>query len=288
MLDILRLPWPFSSRAVRSTLLELLRIEYDPPREPTDLYPGGAKSLCTISIDFDHITKSPNSTDEHWFPLAREDRLTQNRIGTRALIDLCERYDIPMMWAIAGSTAEADFVSYESILKSSIHHEVGVHTYAHIDVSSSSEEELLSDLQKCLAILNLKMKPTTFVFPWNRMGNFDLLEEMGFKAFRSQRRAIRTPLKKDRMWDFSPVYYVDTNSISSAKLICKYIDLCVSSHSVFHLWSHPWSIVQGDSARAMSENLLAPVFQHIKELRDSGKLSVLTMGAIAGFLESRN
>ena len=285
VLDLLSLPWPFSSRPVRSGLLALLRIEYNPPMF-TD-YPNGGKAICTISIDYDHLTKSPESTQARWLPLARTDRLEQNAVGTKTLIDLCEKYEVPMTWAVTGCTAEQDPGSYELVEHASVRHEIGVHTYSHLDVSSASREELLADIQRCLQVLQLRTKPRSFVFPWNRAGHFDILKELGFNAFRSQKRSIRAPLSRDGMWDFSPVYYLDTLSIRSSKIICKYVDLCISCGAVFHMWSHPWSIVSGDSAEAMSREVLTPLFRHLNKRKESGEIAIMTMGEISNYLEKR-
>ncbi|HKW05664.1 MAG TPA: polysaccharide deacetylase family protein, partial [Nitrososphaerales archaeon] len=217
--DTMMWPWPFSSSFSRKSILNLMKLGYEHTSNRQPKFPNGASAACTISLDFDHLTKSSESTEKRWLPLASEQRLAQNRIGTKSLLGLSQKYEIPLAWAICGATAEADFQSYESILRCGVKQEIGIHTYSHLDVSSCSKDELMFEIEKCLKLISPKNKPRTFIFPWNRQGHFETISELGFLTYRGQQRYIRRP-KIDNDGDLvniSPVYYLDLKSLGASK-----------------------------------------------------------------------
>jgi len=247
-------------------------------------YPGGTRSVCVISIDFDHLTKSKRSDQNRWYPEPRKDLLARNALGTRDMIAVSEKHSIPMTWAICGETAEADRASYERILRSKVKQEIGVHTYSHVDVSSCNERELTEEVAKCLGVLNLNERPKTFIFPWNREGNFEVLKKLGFETYRDPKRSVRSPFENHNLVDLAPTYYVDQKSMGASGLMKKYLELCISWNSVFHLWLHPWSVVlEGDERGAFVSQTLDPLFAFMRKKRDEGVLSVCTMGELSTF-----
>ncbi|MGI0091672.1 MAG: polysaccharide deacetylase family protein [Nitrososphaerales archaeon] len=271
----------FSSVGFNRTVLGFLKIGFEPPRRAT--YPNGASAACVISLDFDHVTRSSRPGSERWFPKRVEDLLVKNRIGTRDMLGVSEKYSVPMTWAICGQTAEEDPESYNLIRRSkNAEQEIGVHTYSHADVASCSSEELEEEVKKCLRVLDLPQNPKTFIFPWNRSAHFDLLEKMGFIAYRDQTRSIGTPREHSGLLDIPPTYYVDGKSYRTQALMKKYLDLCISWDSVFHLWLHPWSVVLDDSGRFVRDTL-DPLFLYIMRKREEGVLATCTMGGLASF-----
>jgi peptidoglycan/xylan/chitin deacetylase (PgdA/CDA1 family) len=274
-----------SSLTFSRSVLNFMKIDLHPPRNPV-IFPNGAKAACVVSIDFDHLTKSSESSQSKWIPKRSDDLLIKNKIGTRDLLDVSERHKIPMTWAICGQTAEEDPTAYRSILESQQPQEIGVHTYSHIDVSASTEDELEVDIQKCLKVLDLKVPPKTFIFPWNRQGHFEKLKKMGFTVYREQDRAICLPFKNQSLWNIPPTYYIDKKSFGAHELIMKYLDLCISWNSTFHLWFHPWSVVT-DNDGEFVRNTLDPLFRYINEKQASLELEVLTMGDLSDFLSAQ-
>jgi peptidoglycan/xylan/chitin deacetylase (PgdA/CDA1 family) len=246
-------------------LLRRIKIEYDAPVSAGRLYPGNRRAAACISIDFD-VTVA--------------DRLRANRAGTTALVALSEKYDVPLTWAICGMTADEDRDCFQRILDSRVRHELGVHTYSHLDALKCGAEEFERDIQRCVDTLGLDSFPSAFIFPWNRENHFDVLRRMGFKAYRGKERAVGAPTLREGLYNIRPVYYVDQKSFEAQSLINKYADLCASASSVFHLWTHPWSIVMKDGGGPMTQTL-EPVFRHLGEMRDRGDLALCTMGELA-------
>jgi peptidoglycan/xylan/chitin deacetylase (PgdA/CDA1 family) len=236
-------------------------------------YEGGARGAACVSIDFD-VTSS--------------ERYQSNHVGTKALLRLSEAYGIPLTWAICGKTAEEDRSAYESILSCSVKQEIGVHTYSHIYADETTEEEFGSDIERCIQVLGISMRPTTFVFPKNREGHFGLLNRLGFRAYRGGHRVIGAPVENQGLWNVRPVYYVDQKSLKAAGLICKFIDACIARGAVFHLWTHPWSLAIDEEADRMASEALEPVFEHMDQSRKSGALTIATMGDLSNFMGSRS
>jgi hypothetical protein len=281
-LDLAKLTHRVGSERLPAFLIASLKIGY------SKKHCSGLASCC-ISIDFDHFTHSGEAADSgRWLPLALKNQLIENSEGTRILVDLAEKYSIPMTWAICGKTAMEDMDSYETIVKSRIKHEIAIHTFSHLDVSKCSEEELRREVSQCLDVIRLDRVPKTFVFPWNRQGNMRSLREMGFIAFRDRDRLIGSPKKNEAgLWSIPPVYYFDQKSMGASGVIKKFADLCVAHGAIFHLWTHPWSIVRTNDQRELVKKTLEPVFSHLRDLRDSEKLKISTMGEIASQLDER-
>jgi peptidoglycan/xylan/chitin deacetylase (PgdA/CDA1 family) len=250
---------------VSRQLLAPIKIDYDAPVASKALYPGKRKAAACISIDFD---------------VTVDDRFEANRSGTKALLELSEEYGVPLTWAICGMTADADKESYGRILSSSTRQEIGVHTYSHIDAQKCDADQFEKDVTRCVEALHLESPPSTFIFPWNRVNHFPVLRRLGFKTYRGKERAVGAPSLHEGLFNIRPVYYVDQKSFGAQSLMNKYADLCVSASSVFHLWTHPWSIVMQDGTGPMVDTL-KPVFSHMQKLSDAGDLALCTMGELA-------
>lgn len=265
-------------------LLRLMKIGFDPPKRE-ESYPNSRRAACVVSLDFDHMTMSLRSGSTRWFPKPVDELLVKNRNGTSDMLEASEKYAIPMTWAICGRTAEEDPESYESILRSPVRQEIGVHTYSHADIASCTAQEVEDEVLKCLKVLSLRETPRTFVFPWNRTGHFDLLKQMGFLTYRDRNRLVGDPRQHHGLLNIPPTYYVDTNSYRAQSLIKKYVDLCISWNSVFHLWLHPWSVVFSSTDRSgrFVKETLEPVMSYIKQKREEGILATTTMGELGTF-----
>lgn len=265
--------------------LGAMKIGFEPPSSSVR-YPGGRSAVACISVDYDHfgnVGKDPQKFE----PGADSNKLALNKAGTRVLLNLAEKHSIPMTWAICGKTAEADMNSYKKVVDSGAGHEIGIHTYSHIDVSACSESELEQEVSKCVEILNLSQIPRTFIFPWNRTGHFEKLKQMGFSVYRGRDRVVGAPRLNEVLWNIRPVFYVDRNSMGAYEVVRKFVDLCIEKRSVFHLWTHPWGVVYPDNADALSDSFLEPLFAYLAAKKNAGQLSISTMGEISSTMQER-
>ena len=255
---------PGSSPAFARSILGLIRQGYGPISKEDGLSPA----VC-ITVDFDVTVPS---------------RFDDNRKGTLALVELAERYDIPITWAVCGKSAEADMRSFSAIQESAAR-EIGVHTYSHLDATVATESEFRSDIERCLQVLGLD-SPRTFIFPWNREAHFNVLADLGFRVYRGKKRSIGIPVQEKGLWNVRPVYYVDQKSLGAEPLMKKYLDVCVAFSTPFHLWTHPWSLVTGGDTEPIMRTVEG-LFAYVAERRQRHELVTSTLGEIAASLDSR-
>jgi peptidoglycan/xylan/chitin deacetylase (PgdA/CDA1 family) len=135
-----------------------------------------------------------------------------------------------------------------NILASKVKHEIGCHTFSHIDCSDGicSPELLRAELTTCKQLANefgLELK--SFVFPGNFSGNFHVLKELGFENYRSTIQVqLGVPLL-DKVglcvipggifWEIMPGWEI----IDWELAIQHCIDLAIKKNLVLHLWFHP-------------------------------------------------
>ncbi len=256
---------PGSRPLITRSVLKSLRMDYGPFPKTVD---GRRVPSACISVDFDVTEPS---------------RYEANRKGSLAILELADMYGIPITWAVCGKSAEDDLKSYSAILGAATRHEIGVHTYSHLDATASSRGDFKSDIERCIGALGLD-SPRTFVFPWNREAHLDVLRELGFTAYRGKRRAVGAPLWKEGLWNVRPVYYLDQKSLGAESLIKAYIDLCLRNGAVFHLWSHPWSLVIDGETDTMAKTLDS-VFSYLAKLRKENKIILTTLAELAASLD---
>ena len=246
-------------------LFRLLGIEFRPPLNSI-VYPNGASSAFSVSVDFDAI---------------RPERIRPNSEGTKNLLEVSKAYGIPVTWAICGNTAVNDWDSFQRIADSSVKQEIAIHTFSHRDVSRCSAAELVEEVEMCKKVLGLHDQPRTFIFPWNREGHFDTLRRLGFIAYRGEKRVLSSPLRNGGLWNVPPVLYMgpsfQRNVKRSVGVARKLLDLCVAHGCTFHLWTHPWEISSKDGVDA--------ILSYASDLASEGRVWMCTLGELGGFWE---
>jgi peptidoglycan/xylan/chitin deacetylase (PgdA/CDA1 family) len=259
--------------------LRLMKIGFERgvEHEGTLIYPYkyGYPAAACISIDFEHLRDNSS-------------RNSLNSRGTKATLALAEQYGIPLTWAICGETAAKDREAYEQILHSEIKHDIGVHTYSHLDLADPSltEADALADISKCIDHLDADERPVSFVFPYNNEGHLESLHHLGFIVYRSKERVLGYPQKRYGLWCIPPVYYID-ESIDGFDTAKRLIDLSIACGCVFHLWFHPRSIAIGADIGAYVKTVLKPIFRYLSEMRRDGKIWICTMRELANYCEAR-
>ena len=259
------------------SLLGLIRVGFEPVRKIQALpsitpYKYGADSAFCISIDFD-VTK--------------ESRRIPNALGTRATVELAEKHNIPMTWAICGEAAAEQPKEIGLIRNSTIGHEIGIHTYTHLDMSlpSTSRELVESEIGRCFELLNIKNGLKTFIFPWNKIGHFGTLSNLGFTTYRGADRKLRYPVEENGLWNISPLYYVDAKSEGASKLMKMYVDLAIVYRSVCHIWFHPWSVVVGSDDR-FARMTLDPLLEYVEKEGKKGKVWICTLEELSTYCDA--
>lgn len=174
----------------------------------------------------------------------------------------------------------------EMILNSKMTHEIGCHSFSHIDYSEkhSSKELVEADLLACEeAAKRFGVKLESFVFPGNFHGHFDLLEKHGYKVVRYKNNELKEigfpePLTDnlkgihdslafdiaEEGWDYNYVLWK----------MKKYVEKAIEKKAIAHFWFHP-SIEQ-----EQIDNYFFPFLKYLQNERDKGKIEIITMNKI--------
>jgi len=171
------------------------------------------------------------------------------------------------------------------ILRARTPHEIGCHTFSHIDFSNKncSSQLAQAEIKKCrdLASQN-RITLRSMVFPGGTEGNHHVLIQNGFWGYRKPMAydidmpyldkyglvAIPSSFGMDK-----PQYSWSANTCF--KIVKRYIDKAAWSKKVCHLWFHP----------SMHPWYLGKVFprilEYIDKKRSEGDVEVMTMGQMA-------
>ncbi|MBO3799314.1 MAG: polysaccharide deacetylase family protein [Thermoproteota archaeon] len=261
-------------------LLRVLGIDYEMRKEPVEKvfvsrFLGGCNGAFCISVDFDN---------------RRDDRQEVDRAATLEILSLCEEFNIPVTWAICGVTAVKEKNVFQRILDSKIKHEIAIHTFDHIDFSSPecTEELAKSQILRTISLLPPGAGRETFIFPWNREEHFNILNELGFIAYRGRDRKLAYPSKNNGLWNIHPLFYLSEKNYTYSSVLKALLDLAISKEAVFHLWFHPWNLEKNGNASRYVKDTLRPLLEYADFKRRKGKLWICTLGDIANYCEARS
>lgn len=171
----------------------------------------------------------------------------------------------------------------ELILQSRVKHEIGCHSFSHIDCSyKNCPSEVLDDeIKACkIAAAQWDIEFKSFVFPGGTAGNYEILAKHDFQVYRKNTQYdLSIPYKDDlglfvttssgsfgKTADWSADYYISRYK--------KIIDKAIKSGTIAHLWMHPsideWTLI----------NVIPGVLRYASGRREEGKLWIGTMGDI--------
>jgi peptidoglycan/xylan/chitin deacetylase (PgdA/CDA1 family) len=165
----------------------------------------------------------------------------------------------------------------KQLISSSVKHEIGNHTFSHIDCSDRvCPPELLraeiKESKKLAEKLGIELK--SFVHPGYTIGNLDVLADEGFTNFRTDyRNVLGFPKKhKNGLWELEQTMeFNNCNCWSVDYQIKRYITIvkrALKSNTVCVFWFHP----SCDSV--VVEKIWPEVFKYLDDNRD--KLWVTT------------
>lgn len=172
----------------------------------------------------------------------------------------------------------------EDILSSKPEHEIGCHSFSHIDFTYDfcPPEVAEDEIKACIELFqSWGIQPKSFVFPGGTYGNFEVLKSNGFFAYRKRMNFELNYSQKDDFGltvipsscglgdnglGWSKEYFIDRYE--------KYIDKAIDTQTICHFWFHP----------SLDEWFLKQVFPEIlayaAEKRDKGELFIGTMAEI--------
>ena len=164
------------------------------------------------------------------------DRLARSRRGWTQLAETLETYDIPATWAVVGHLFETECTGahvghpsppgwfahergddpmdeqyryapelLDDLVESDLDHDIGSHTYSHVDFGADYATEDLARAECDRAIEAAEdagVEVNSFVFPGDRVGHRGILAEAGVRCYRGTRpeptadSAYLAPLRK--------------------------------------------------------------------------------------------
>lgn len=301
----------------------------------------GIPPVFIISLDFELLWGHVAYSEAEAVSLMNNDA-RKGRGATDCLLGLFERYNIPATWATVGhlfldhcvkkdglphpemprfnkgwyswdpcTDLSRDPLYYakdvvEKIMASKAGHEIGYHSFSHVNFSECSPEVAEAELkagQELAQQLGITFK--SLVFPENAIGHVDLLKKYGYQIYRGkylrryhpdQNRLLRyvngaidryaapttEPLWRDGIWEIpSSLFFFDRRFAPTLLFRARRgIDSAIRSKRVFHVYLHPYNLLMDASLPHKLEELLS----YVARKRDQGKLRVLTMGQLAELL----
>lgn len=178
----------------------------------------------------------------------------------------------------------------EQVLQAKVRHEIGSHSFSHIDFSAqTSDRELVEkEMQQCADLMTpLGLKLRSLVYPFNHMGHHyhDLLHRLGIIAVRHRDDKIRLsyPVRSaagvyqiyESMNLRSPNLYDYRNK---AEL---FIDHAIQHGLSYHLWFHP------SDPRPVFQKEFQQILRLIQQEREAGNVWTATMADLAAYCEAR-
>jgi peptidoglycan/xylan/chitin deacetylase (PgdA/CDA1 family) len=191
--------------------------------------------------------------------------------------DPCTNFELSPAWYAS------DLI--DMIIESKIKHEIGSHTFSHIDFTynNCTHNLALAELDECTRLAEKKgIKLKSMVFPGGTAGNYETLVEKGFTCYRKPMDyhidlpyvdkyglvAIPSSLELNKdPYGWSKSFHL--------KILKSYLDKTASSKLVCHFWFHP-------SMDIWYLNSILPDFlEMLTDYTNVGKVNILTMQELA-------
>ncbi|MFC4551462.1 MULTISPECIES: polysaccharide deacetylase family protein [Halorussus] len=279
----------------------------------------------------------------------REERVSAARDSWGYLLELFDEFEVPATWAVVGHLMQeacdgkhADHPTpdgwfehdpgtresrdepwygaslVDAVEDADVDHELGCHTYSHVEFAHTSREIASAEMRKCVEVAEDRgLSVDSVVFPRNYVGHRDVLAAYGVKCYRGTQprrwydRGLLGSASKLLGWPtglVSPTLVTPTvdefglvNVPASLFLFCfegrartmvervtddpivsmakRGIDRAAEEDGVFHMWLHPNNLKdERDFAR------MRAIVEHVARVRDRRGLAVKTMGEVAADL----
>jgi peptidoglycan/xylan/chitin deacetylase (PgdA/CDA1 family) len=153
----------------------------------------------------------------------------------------------------------------EQIIKSPIGHEIGCHTFSHIDCRDSvcNTEVFKSEIEKCIDLAKpFNLKLTSFVHPGHQIGHIKELAEYGFTSYRTDySNCLGYPQRVSGMWQYNNSaelnYRFDWSLEFQINRYKKIIDRAIKHKKLCVLWFHP------SANPILADKILPEIFNYL-------------------------
>ncbi|MGB9696395.1 MAG: polysaccharide deacetylase [Ignavibacteria bacterium] len=175
----------------------------------------------------------------------------------------------------------------EQILSSNVKHELGCHTFSHINCNEKvcSPQVFKSEVMKCKEMFaKLGIELRSFVFPGNVLGHTNLLKEFGFTSYRDGNNDILGYPKQisREFWEIkstSQIVFRNYWSLDyNIRYYLKIIKKAMKTNTVCYLWFHP-------SHREQEFfTILSAIFEYVNNEREN--IYITTTGDYINWLNN--
>jgi hypothetical protein len=167
-------------------------------------------------------------------------------------------------------------------------HEIGCHTFSHIDCSDGicPDNVFTAEISECIRLANeMGIELKSFVHPGHQIGHLKMLSEMGFESYRTNEAdVLGYPIKhRSGLWELRNTAEIKYRQDWSEELnLFKFkmmVDKAIKKSKVCVLWFHP----SFDNQSLMS--LLKPLLEYLSGKRKD--IWITTHQEYTNFLNTR-
>jgi peptidoglycan/xylan/chitin deacetylase (PgdA/CDA1 family) len=208
------------------------------------------------------------------------------------LLQMFNELEIPATFALRGQLTEVENSIIDLLLSSQIKHDIGAHGYYHKDFTQLSVSEAENELEMILiGMKKFNIKPTSFVFPKNKIAYLSLLESYGYSCFRGHEGIMNDGMyvkKYGKLYDVHPSFYLGIDF--NPTFLNKILKIAINKRLPLHLWFHPWNLGQNtEYANKKITHAFLPFLRYAQRRQRNGVLEFETMHSITEKMEnSRN
>lgn len=176
----------------------------------------------------------------------------------------------------------------EDIISRKVNHEIGCHTFSHIDCRDHicSDEVFESEIKACISVANkYNIDLKSFVHPAHTIGHLDRLNKYGFTSYRdNSRQVIGYPeLYKSNLWKLKStaiLNYTDESEKFQVNRLKKIVDRTINYKANANIWFHPSVSIETFSI------IMNALFDYLNRSRQ--KVYLTTVGDYVNFLNQVN
>ncbi|MGD6850550.1 MAG: polysaccharide deacetylase family protein [Candidatus Bathyarchaeia archaeon] len=203
-----------------------------------------------------------------------------DQLALPIFVDLFEKFEVPITFALRGQLAELENPSIDSLLNSSIKHDIGTHGYYHIKFEKISRHEAEVSVKLATEWLKrLGLTPRSFIFPANSVNHLDVLEKYGYSCYRgagSLTKDVMAIKKVGNLINVCPSIYLQKKM--SPAILKGMVDISVVRRLPLHFWLHLWNMGSTiDEIQQNIRNIMVPFLSYAKQKEKNGYLTFQTM-----------
>jgi len=177
-----------------------------------------------------------------------------------------------------------------SIQKSRPLHEIGCHTFSHIEFSPecSNEQLVIAEIRECQKLMGeCGIQLRTLIYPFNIMGHqyLTVLSTLGVVAVRHRDSELALAYPERHSSGVYKIY--ETMGLRESKYFAQsaralvLLEEAVKRRLSYHLWFHP-----SDPSERF-QTIFREILEHMARLRERGDLWVATMQGLTAYCEAR-